>query len=89
MSNAEHGSWRTLEATRFRDIGAAIKAVREDLDIPQDVLADELGFSRHYLSAIENGKPNLYITRLFRLLRRLNIQVDIRFQLDVGANRRG
>lgn len=81
MTNTADDGWRMLPVRRFRDFGAVIKAVREDRDIPQAALADELAFTRFYLSEIEHGKPNLYITRLFRLLNRLNIRVELHYQL--------
>lgn len=85
MTDAPDNGWRTLPVRRFRDFGAVIRAVREDRDIPQAALADELAFTRFYLSEIEHGKPNLYITRLFRLLNRLDIQVELRYRLGRSA----
>lgn len=71
----------TVTIRRFRDLGAVIKAVRASRGIRQEELADTLAFSRNYLQELENGKPNLYITRLFRALNALGITVSVSYTL--------
>ena len=72
----------SLEIRRFRDLGAVIKAVRESRGIRQEDMAENLAFSRHYLRELEIGKPNLYISRLFRALHHLGIRVTITYDLN-------
>lgn len=71
----------TVTIRRFRDLGAVIKAVRASRGIRQEELADTLAFSRNYLQELENGKPNLYISRLFRALNALGITVSVSYTL--------
>ncbi len=71
----------TIRVRRFRDLGAVIRAVRESRGIRQEDLAGELAFSRDYLRGLEDGKPTLYITRLFRVLNALGIRVTVTYGL--------
>lgn len=71
----------SLSIRKFRDLGAVIKAVRESRGIKQESLATDLAFDRNYLQQLENGRPNLYITRLFRTLNALNITVTVTYRL--------
>lgn len=70
----------TLPARRPADIGAVIRAAREDAGITQAELADRLAFSRDYMIDLESGKPNLYATRLFRVLHELGITVTLDYR---------
>lgn len=71
----------TISITKFKDLGAVIKAVRQSNEIRQEDLAESLGFSRDYLREIESGKPNLFASRLFRILNKLGIHVSISYEL--------
>jgi HTH-type transcriptional regulator/antitoxin HipB len=71
----------TVTINRFRDLGAVVKAVRESRGIRQDDLAEDLAFNRRYLHEIESGKPNLYITRLFRAVNKLGITITVTYTL--------
>jgi transcriptional regulator with XRE-family HTH domain len=71
----------TARILRFRDFGAVIKAVRESRGQRQEDLADALVISRNYLQELENGKPNLYVTRLFRALNKLGIEITVTYTL--------
>ncbi len=61
-------------------VGAIIKARRDELGLTQAQLADSLVFPRDYLVDLEAGKPNLYITRLFRVLNELGITVKVCYE---------
>lgn len=76
----------TVTIKKFRDLGSVIKAVRESRDVPQDELAHDLAISRQYLQELENGKPNLYISRLFRALNALGITVTVSYSLGSKIN---
>jgi transcriptional regulator with XRE-family HTH domain len=41
--------------------------------------AETVNVTPQYLWEIETGRPNLYITRLFRILQRLKITVNLTF----------
>lgn len=72
-----------METTRWGyisspdDLGAFLRALREERGITQEQLAEDLGITRQYLHEIETGKPNLYSTRLFSLLRLLGVRVKV------------
>ncbi|TFB95731.1 helix-turn-helix domain-containing protein [Cryobacterium sp. MDB2-A-1] len=76
----------TATIRRFRDLGAVIKAVRESRGIRQEDLAGDLAISRNYLQELENGKPTLYITRLFRALNKLGITLSVTYTLGKHDN---
>ncbi|HEY5224935.1 MAG TPA: helix-turn-helix domain-containing protein [Microbacteriaceae bacterium] len=76
----------SIEVRTFRDLGAVVKAVRSARAIRQEDLAESLGFSRDYLRGIEDGKPNLYVARLFRTLNRLGIRVSVTFELPQAGD---
>jgi transcriptional regulator with XRE-family HTH domain len=57
-------------------VGANVRRLRTDAGISQQVLADQSGIFRTYLSRAENGDANLTITVLAALAE--NLKVDIR-----------
>jgi transcriptional regulator with XRE-family HTH domain len=69
------GHW--TGARSARDIGATVRRVRRAQGITQAELADDLGITRQYLSELENGVDNLYITRLFEVLDHLDISLRL------------
>ncbi|WP_341953342.1 helix-turn-helix domain-containing protein [Salinibacterium sp. TMP30] len=69
----------TITVRRFRDFGAVIKAARESRGLRQDELAGELDITRQYLQDLENGRPNLYITRLLRAMNSLGITISVTY----------
>lgn len=58
-------------------LGEAIARLRYDSDLTQSELADLLGVSQRYVWEIENGKPNLFATRLFELLAELGAHLEV------------
>jgi transcriptional regulator with XRE-family HTH domain len=69
----------TTEIKNLKALGAIVRHVRTSTRVSQADLADELNISRRYLWEIERGSQNLFITRLFRTLRKLNIRVHISY----------
>jgi HTH-type transcriptional regulator/antitoxin HipB len=51
--------------------------LRYQQGLTQEELAEALGVTRRYLSEIENGKQNLFATRLFELLRELGAHLEV------------
>lgn len=74
----------TLHVRKVRDVGLVIKTVRESSGVRQQDFAESLGFSRDYLMDLENGRGNLYITRLFRTLNELGITVTLKYEVTDG-----
>jgi HTH-type transcriptional regulator/antitoxin HipB len=75
----------TIPVTRLRDLTTVIRAVRESRQLSQDDLATSLAISPQYLQLMESGKPNLYTTRLFRILNKLGIKVSVTYELKRSA----
>jgi transcriptional regulator with XRE-family HTH domain len=73
---------KTIEVRKPRDIGDAIRAVREARGISQEDLAQANAYDRFYLNGLETGRSTLYITRLLRTLKSLGITLSVTFDLD-------
>jgi HTH-type transcriptional regulator / antitoxin HipB len=58
-------------------LGQVLARLRYQHGLTQEELAEALGVSRRYLSEIENGKQNLFATRLFELLRELGVHLEV------------
>lgn len=74
----------TLTARKLKDVAAVIRAAREDKGMSQSELAERLAFSRDYMVDLESGKPNVYATRLFRVLHELGITLTLEYEDDHG-----
>lgn len=72
----------TITARKLKDVAAVIKAAREDKGLSQQELAERLAFSRDYMVDLESGRANLYISRLFRVLHELGINVTLTYEDD-------
>ena len=68
-------TWTTPRSPR--DLGAYLGRVRRARGLTQAQVADELGITRQYLSELENGVDNLYITRLFEVLDELDVTMRL------------
>lgn len=58
-------------------LGQELARLRFDRGLTQEELADTLGISRRYVYELESGKPTLYATRLFELLRELGAHLEV------------
>lgn len=76
---------KTVEVRKPRDIGDAIRAVREARGISQEDLAQANAYDRFYLNGLESGRSTLYVTRLLRTLKSLGITLSVTFDSDVPA----
>ncbi|GCE76379.1 helix-turn-helix domain-containing protein [Cellulomonas biazotea] len=74
--NTESDAWARLRSPA--DVGAFLRDARIEANLSQAALADELGFDRRVLQRIEAGEPTLYITRVFALLARLHLRLEVR-----------
>lgn len=59
-----------------------IKALRKELGLRQEDVADKLGVTRQTIIAIENDKYNPTLELAMKLARLLNTPVERIFQLD-------
>lgn len=55
----------------------SLARLRYERDLTQEELAETLGVNRRYVWELENGKPNLFATRLFELLRELGAHLEV------------
>jgi transcriptional regulator with XRE-family HTH domain len=56
-------------------IGQAIRALRTEAGMSQELLAHEAGVDRSYMGGVERGEHNLSIINLQRICRCLNVGV--------------
>jgi hypothetical protein len=80
---------RTIEVRKPRDIGDAIRAVREARGISQEQLAQANAYDRFYLHRLEAGRSTVYITRLLRTLKSLGITLSVTIDTGDPAARDG
>jgi len=52
-----------------------VQQARQERDMTQRELADQLGISQRYGWEIESGKPTKYAERLFEMLRATGVQL--------------
>ena len=72
----------TLTVRKQQDVAAIIRAAREDSGLSQADVASKLGFSRDYMVDIESGKPNIFASRLLRVLHELGITMTLSYEVD-------
>jgi transcriptional regulator with XRE-family HTH domain len=77
---------KMIEVRKPRDIGDAIRAVREARGISQEELAQANAYDRFYLNGLESGRSTLYVTRLLRTLKSLGITLSVTFDADVPSD---
>jgi transcriptional regulator with XRE-family HTH domain len=77
---------KTVEVRKPRDIGDAIRAVREAQGISQEELAQANAYDRFYLNGLESGRSTMYVTRLLRTLKSLGISLSVTFDPDLPTD---
>ena len=68
------------------NLGANIKARRNELKLTQEQLAENLEVSPQYISLIENGKTGFSINLLFDIARELDISPRTLFEPTEGTS---
>ena len=68
-----------LVIRKQQDIAAIVRAAREDAGLSQADLAAKLAFSRDYMIDIESGKPNVFVTRMLRVLHELGVSMTLEY----------
>lgn len=63
-----------------RILGLSVQLARQDASLTQAELAKRARVSRKWLSALENGKEDVNLGMVLRLLSELNFTLDIRRQ---------
>jgi transcriptional regulator with XRE-family HTH domain len=69
-------------------VGDRIRAIREDLEINQEQLAERAGLSKGFLSDVENSKRNIGSENLLKIANVLGASVDylLRGEIAESAN---
>ena len=58
------------------DVGNRIRELRKTLGISQEKLAEIAGIDRTYLASVENGKRNISIVNLGKIIVALNVTIS-------------
>ena len=75
------GRWRMHNEWVVRDgkgLGRAIVGLRHERGLDQAELAERCGIHRSYLSNLERGHATVQTDRMFRVLRRLGVEIVVR-----------
>ena len=60
-----------------RDLGAVVRARRQELGLSQQDVANRAGVSRQWVGAAEAGKPALELAAVLRLVAALDLALDL------------
>jgi len=71
------------EITDPRELGALIQQARMAKGLSQRELAQRLDIGQKWLWEMEQGKPGIFTTRLFELLRETDVKLLAEFDLNL------
>lgn len=60
-------------SARHRALGRAVRTLREESDLTQELLADRAGVSANYVGDTERGERNISVRALWMLAEGLNV----------------
>lgn len=66
-----------MRVNAMRDVAAAVRGRRKELELSQADLARRVGVSRAWINAVEAGKPRVEFDLVLRLLDRLDLRLDL------------
>lgn len=67
-------------------LGSKVRAMREQIGLSQEGLAEKCGFDRTYISMVERGKRNISLLNLLKLSKGLGTSASILTEgLDIGT----
>jgi HTH-type transcriptional regulator/antitoxin HipB len=66
-----------VPARSQKALGRELARLRFERGLTQGELADALGVTRRYIYELEAGRPTLFATRLFELLRELGAHLEV------------
>ena len=66
-------------------VGAAVRKLRADQGVSQELLAERAGLHAKYVSRVENRAVNLTLASLVALADALGVEVQTLFATDVGG----
>ena len=68
-----------LQVRKAIDIAAVVKAAREESNLSQAELANNLAFPQDYMVYLESGEAPIYAKRLLRVMHELGITMTLAF----------
>ena len=68
---------RAAKVRSARDLGSAIAEARRLRGLTQAELSESVGVHRSYLAAIETGASVALLERVFRICRRLGVEITV------------
>lgn len=72
-------------ARSIDDLGHILKRVRIEKDLTQAELAESLGVKQNAISRLESGSVGVVLKLLFRLLAKLDLEIEIRPRQKTSA----
>ncbi len=77
MKTVPTGSPHPYRIYSAASLGVAIRHYREEAQLTQAQLAEEVGLHRSYLSELEQGKETEQLARILRTLRFLGVRITL------------
>lgn len=77
---------RRVEIRRPQDIGLALSEARHAAGLTQVQLSEDCSVDRTYLAKLESGVSTLLLSRLLRLLRRLDARLVVELPDPAGSD---
>ena len=68
---------RPFRVYNAASLGTAIRYFRKAEGLSQGELAERVGMSRYYLTALENGKETEHLQRILAVLRELGLRITL------------
>ena len=78
---------RRVEVRRPQDVGLALAEARHAAGLTQAQLSEDCGVERTYLAKLEAGLSTLLLSRLLRLLRRVDARLVVELTDRAGGDR--
>lgn len=76
---------RRVEVRRPQDLGLALSEARRAAGLTQSALAGSCAVDRTYLARLESGVSTLLVSRLLRLLRRVDARLVVELPDDAPS----
>ena len=77
-----------MKVSEIEDIGIIARQRREDLRISQSALAARAGVTRQWLTRFERGNSEVSLSKVFAVLRQLDIKVRLDVMDDIAEKSR-
>jgi len=79
------GSFMVMDIQK--QFGLRIKELRQSQGLSQEALALKAGIDRTYMTSVENGKRNVSIQNIYKIVQSLNIPLNEFFTSNLFENK--